>query len=223
MIEIKIDFHVHTQWSHDAFGDLSEISRWARFKGIDVVVVTDHEKITLSKPEVFNSVKFIPGIEVKTIYGHVLGVDIRGALDMEFLKDNPVDAIHESGGISVLAHPFDTSRGKKPQRSMKIDAIEVINASVLLFNFNFRQSRAYAKMLGLPETAGSDSHMPPTVGDAFVEVEDTDFDGAMRSVIKGRGRVFGRPTSMANKIKLNLLRLTKRSHSSFIVKQDSHK
>lgn len=218
VIEIKIDFHVHTQWSHDAFGDFSEISRWARFKGIDVVVVTDHEKVTLSKPEVFNSIKFIPGIEVKTIYGHVLGVDIRDALDMEFLRVNPIDAIHESRGISVLAHPFDINRGKKPQRSMKIDAIEVINASVLLFNFNFKQSRAYAKMLGLPETAGSDSHMPPTVGDAFVEVEDTDFDEAMRSVVKGRGRIFGRPTSMKNKIKLNLIRLAKRNQFSTIIK-----
>ena len=206
---MKIDFHVHTQWSHDAFGNLFEISKWARFKGIDVVVVTDHGRVTLSRPEVINSVKFIPGIEINTIYGHVLGIDIQDTLNIKFMRESPIDAIHETGGISVLAHPFDIHHGKIPRRSMKIDAIEVLNASVLLFKFNYRQSRAYAKMLGLPETAGSDSHIPLTVGDAFVEVEGSDFNDAMRSIIKGKGRVYGKPTSVMNKVKLNLLRLTK--------------
>jgi len=209
VIEIKIDFHVHTKWSHDAFGDIFEISRYARFKGIDAVVVTDHEKVTLSKPEVVNSVIFIPGIEVKTIYGHILGVDIQDTLDIKFLRESPIDAIHESGGITILAHPYDTNRSKRQIRSIKTDAIEVINASVLLFNFNFRKSRAYAKILDLPETAGSDSHMPSTVGDAFVEVEDKEFESAIKSIIKGKGQVFGKHNSIVNQVKLNLKRLYK--------------
>jgi predicted metal-dependent phosphoesterase TrpH len=206
---MRIDFHVHTKWSYDAFGDLSEISRWARYKGINAIVVTDHNRATLHKPENINSILFIPGIEVKTTYGHILGVNLQDDLDTRLLKEKPIEAIHKTGGFCVLAHPFDSRGNRKMGKLDGIDAIEVINSSSMLFNLNSRLSKAYAKMLNLAETAGSDSHMPSTVGDAFVEVEDTEFFGAIRSIFNGRSKVFGKPTSMINRIKLNLLRITK--------------
>jgi len=209
VVNIRIDFHVHTKWSHDAFGDLFEISRWARFKGIDAIVVTDHDRVTLHEFENINSTLFIPGIEVKTVYGHVLGVNLQDDLNMKFLKENPIKAIHETGGFCVLAHPFDSRGSRKMEKLEGIDAIEVINSSSILFNLNFKLSRAYAKMLNLPEVAGSDSHIPSTVGDAFVEVEDTEFLNAIKSIFNDRGKVFGRPTSIVNRIKLNLLRIAK--------------
>ncbi|MGQ9468613.1 MAG: PHP domain-containing protein [Nitrososphaerales archaeon] len=209
MVNIKIDFHVHTKWSHDAFGDLFEISRWARFKGIDAIVVTDHNKVTLQKIENISSTLFIPGIEVNTVYGHVLGVHLQDDLDMKLLKENPIEVIHETGGFCVLAHPFDLRGNKKMNKIKGIDAIEVINSSSILFNLNFKLSRTYAKMLNLPEVAGSDSHIPSMVGDAFVEAEDTEFFNAIRSIFNGRGKVFGKPTSMVDRVKLNLLRIAK--------------
>jgi len=207
VVNIRIDFHVHTKWSHDAFGDLFEISRWARFKGIDAIVVTDHNRVTLHKIENINSTLFIPGIEVKTVYGHVLGINLQDDLDMKLLKENPIEAIHEIGGFCVLAHPFDSRGNRKMEKLEGIDAIEVINSSSILFNLNFKLSRAYAKMLNLPEVAGSDSHIPLMVGDAFVEVEDTEFFNAIKSIFNGRGKVFGKPSSIVNRIKLSLLRI----------------
>ncbi len=209
MIDIKIDFHVHTKWSHDAFGDLFEISRWARFKGIDAIVVTDHNTVALHKIENINSILFIPGIEVKTVFGHVLGVDLQDDLDMKLLEENPVETIHEIGGFCILAHPFDSRGNRKMKRIEGIDAVEVINSSSSLFNLNLKLSRAYAKMLDLPEVAGSDSHIPSAVGDAFVEVEDTEFSNAMKSILSGRGKVMGKSTSMVNRLKLNLFRISK--------------
>ncbi|MEM2872584.1 MAG: PHP-associated domain-containing protein [Nitrososphaerales archaeon] len=207
--KIRIDFHVHTKWSHDAFGDFFEISRWARFKGINAVVVTDHNRVTIHKPENINSTLFIPGIELKTPYGHVLGINLQDDLDIKLSKENPLEAIHEVGGFCVLAHPFDSRGNRKIKRLEGIDAIEVLNSSSILFKHNFKLSRVYAKMLNLPETAGSDSHLPSAVGDAFVEVEDNEFLDAMKSIFNGRGKIFGRPTSIMNRIKLNLLRITK--------------
>jgi predicted metal-dependent phosphoesterase TrpH len=209
VIKVKIDFHVHTKWSHDAFGDLFEISRWARFKGINAIVVTDHNGVTLHKIENINSILFIPGIELKTVYGHVLGVHLQDDFDMELLKENPFKAIHEIGGFCVLAHPFDSRGNRKMEKIEGIDAIEVINSSSTLFNLNFKLSRIYAKMLSLPEVAGSDSHIPSSVGDAFVEVEDDEFSNAMKSIFDGQGKVFGKPTSMINRMKLNLFRIAK--------------
>ncbi|MGQ9719007.1 MAG: PHP domain-containing protein [Nitrososphaerales archaeon] len=208
---VRIDFHVHTQWSHDAFGDLSEIGKWAKLKGIDVVVITDHNRVTLHKPKIIDSISFVPGIEVKTTYGHVLGVNLQEDLDTKLLKSNPMEAIHKAGGVCILAHPFD-SRGKRRREKLKgMDAIEIVNSSTmhLLFNLNCNLSRAYAEALGLPETAGSDSHVPSAVGDAYVEVEGEGLSGAIRSIMEGKGKVFGRPTSMTNRIRLNLLRVTK--------------
>jgi len=209
VIGIRIDFHAHTKWSHDAFGDLFEISRWARFKGIDAIVVTDHNRVTLHKIENINSTLFIPGIEVKTFYGHVLGVHLQDGLDMELLKENPFKAIHEVGGFCVIAHPFDSRGNRKMEKIEGIDAIEVVNSSSTLFNLNFKMSRAYAKMLNLPEVAGSDSHIPSAVGDAFVEVEDTELFNAIKSIFNGQGKVFGKPTSIVNRIKLYLFRIAK--------------
>lgn len=206
---MRIDFHVHTKWSYDAFGDLSEISRWARIKGIDVVVITDHDKVTIYKPKRIYSTLFIPGIEVKTSYGHILGINIQDELNIKLLKEEPVEAIHKTGGFCVLAHPFDSRCDRRMERLEGIDAIEVINSSSILFNFNSKLSKAYARALNLTEVAGSDSHIPSTVGDAFVEVEETEFFDAIKSIFDGHGKVFGKPTSMMNRIKLNLLRITK--------------
>ncbi|MEM3436914.1 MAG: PHP domain-containing protein [Nitrososphaerales archaeon] len=206
---MRIDFHVHTKWSYDAFGDLSEISKWARLKGIDVVVVTDHDKVTIQKPKKINSIWFIPGIEVKTSYGHVLGINLQDELNIKLLKEKPIEAIHKTGGFCVLAHPFDSRGNRKIGKLGGIDAIEVINSSSILFNFNSSLSKAYARALNLTEVAGSDSHIPSTVGDAFVEVEEIEFLNAIKSIFNGRGKVFGKPISMVDRIKLNLLRIIK--------------
>ena len=211
MVPVRIDFHVHTQWSHDAFGNLSEIGKWAKLKGIDAVVITDHNRVTLHKPKIIDSITFVPGIEVKTIYGHVLGADLQEDLDTKLLRSDPMEAIRKAGGACILAHPFD-SRGKRRTEKLKgMDAIEVVNSSTmhLLFNLNCNLSRAYAGALGLPETAGSDSHIPSAVGDAYVEVEGENLSKAIRSIMRGKGKVFGRPTSVMNRIRLNLLRLAK--------------
>ncbi|MEM3383423.1 MAG: PHP domain-containing protein [Nitrososphaerales archaeon] len=206
---MRIDFHVHTKWSYDAFGDLSEISKWARLKGIDVVVVTDHNKVTIQKPKKINSTWFIPGIEVKISYGHVLGINLQDELNTKLLRERPFEAIHKTGGFCVLAHPFDLKGNRKIEKLEGVDAIEVINSSSILFNLNSRLSKAFARALNLAEVAGSDSHIPSTVGDAFVEVEETEFVSALKAIFDGHGKVFGKPTPMINRIKLNLLRMTK--------------
>ena len=164
----------------------------------------------MDKPSVVNSILFIPGIEVKSIYGHILGIDIKDDVDAIFIKENPIDAIHETGGKAILAHPFDIPGGKKSDKLPNIDAIEVINASVLLFGFNSRQSKKFAKKLGLPITAGSDSHMPRTVGYAYVKVEDTDFESALKSILNGRCEVYGEPIRLFNKIELNTKKFRRR-------------
>lgn len=204
-----MDLHVHTKGSPDALGSLKEISRWARLKGIDAVAVTDHDRATLSRPMVIDSVTFIPGVEVKTEQGHILGIGLRNSTDDEMMRVDPIGAIKEAGGICVLAHPFDHYSRRMEDEPKGIDVIEVMNSSTMFFRYNFRLARAYAEKWGLPETAGSDSHMPKTVGDALVEVDGEDVDDALASIVKGKGRVVGRPTSIIKRVELNLLRIGK--------------
>jgi predicted metal-dependent phosphoesterase TrpH len=203
---MKIDFHVHTGKSHDGFGDLSDISKWARLRGINAVVITDHNEVTLEKPVILNSVVFIPGIEIRTKIGHLLGINVLDNINGNWKRENPQDVIHKAGGLCILAHPFDIGKKTSGIVPKGLDAIEVINASAVLFSTNFKQSRKYARIFNLPETAGSDSHMPRTVGSAYVDVEGESFERALESVIKGQGRVFGKPVGLLNRLRLTAMR-----------------
>ncbi len=51
------------------------------------------------------------------------------------------------------------------------DLIEVINSSSFLRTISWRRARKFARKGGFPTTAGSDSHIPSTLGRAYTEIE----------------------------------------------------
>jgi len=161
--------HVHTFYSYDSTITPKELITWAKRRGLDAVAVTDHDvfegALRLSKNRNF---LIIPGIEVSTCYGHVLGIDVRERIPPKLDVTTTIENIHKAGGIAIAAHPTALYRGKLRRHvTAEFDAVEVINASSVPFRFSNHINRKIAERLNLPQTGGTDAHAPLEIGMAY--------------------------------------------------------
>ena len=109
---------------------------------------------------------FIPGIEVSTDCGHLLGWFVTQPVKARTLPEAAAE-IHGQGGIAVLAHPFEHT--KSPERLEKaapyVDGIEVWNSRAERKNRQANaMAREFADTHGLRGFAGSDAHTPHEIG-----------------------------------------------------------
>lgn len=199
---MKIDLHVHTHYSEDAKPTLKEVIHYARRRGLDGVAVTDHDTILgalrLVKQKQKNLI-VIPGIEVDSLQGHVLALNVTKPITPKLDLSETVERIRQLGGIAVIAHPatvLKTGLGHRISSASNIDAVEVINASAFPFFLSTYLSRRLALRLGLPQTSGSDAHYPHEIGSAYTIVNaGSNRDDIMEAVRKGKTVPFGKPIS----------------------------
>jgi hypothetical protein len=174
---LKIDLHVHTCYSCDGFTTLEEVVVNSRRRGLDGVAVTDHGTLAgalqLVKAKIRGLI-VIPGMEIETLQGHMLALNVTTHIPNKLNASETIQKIHEAGGIAVACHPTAIYKmGWSPQTFsvIKIDAIEVVNSATFPFFLSTRLNRRLAKRFGLPQTAGSDSHLPQTIGMAYTLID----------------------------------------------------
>jgi predicted metal-dependent phosphoesterase TrpH len=196
---LRMDMHLHTRASFDCLCSPEAVLRTALERGLDRIVVTDHNEIDAAvalhraHPD-----RVLVGEEVKTAEG----ADVIGILLTERIpKGTPaVEAcrrIRDQGGVVYLPHPFDLHRSGAVRildaLEPWVDVVEAHNArSTAARN---ARAAAWATERGLPVGAGSDAHSLREVGRGFVEVPPfrADRDGLLEAL--RRGRVAGRETS----------------------------
>jgi len=82
---------------------------YAKRNGLDGVAITDHNtvkgalKLVKRKPR---GLIVIPGIEVSTQQGHLLGLNVKTLIPPNLSIKKTIELIHEDGGIAVIPHPF---------------------------------------------------------------------------------------------------------------------
>jgi len=202
---LKIDLHVHTHYSGDAKTTLEQVVRYARKKGLDGVAVTDHDTVTgarrLAKQEGF---LVIPGIEVSSLHGHILGLNITEPVPPKLDMTRTVEKIRRLGGIAVIAHPsvvIKTGLGTNISAASHIDAVEVINASAFPFLLSTYLGRRLAHRLGLPQTAGTDAHYPEEIGNAYTIIEaDSNRDDVIEAIRQDKTEPLGKPISWIRRL-----------------------
>jgi predicted metal-dependent phosphoesterase TrpH len=176
---LKLDLHLHSCYSNDAIGSPDDIVNSLKKRGLQGMVLTDHNTIkgwlhikTL-KPKDF---LIIPGIEISTADGHLLAFNVTKIIQAGLSVEETVELILDDGGTPVVPHLFRLLSGIKKEKlrdiQTKISAIEVFNGCSVP-NSNLKTAKV-AHGFNLGGTGGSDSHNPLYAGYAYTVVDSTD-------------------------------------------------
>lgn len=174
----RIDLHVHTDASPDGLSPLPALTAAAKAAGLSAIAVTDHDRCS-PVPEQQNGVLLIPGCEVSTREGHILGLFLEEALDLGPLRRAglptgaaAVAEIRRRGGVAVLAHPYQSRQAAPEAFAFRPDAVEGANARACFkVGAANEKAAALARRWGLPATGGSDAHARQEVGNACTQVD----------------------------------------------------
>lgn len=206
---LKIDIHIHTTHSNDSPTTVKQAITTAKKKGLDGIAITDHDSIDglekalkIGEEEDF---LVIPGIEVSSKHGHILGLGVKKLIPPKLSAKETVEKIKENGGIAISAHPF--SLDPKPFSVLKaeFDAVETFNSKRYIGN---RFAKKFAKDNNLNETGGSDAHFPGGIGLAGIKVNCKPFEEeVIKKIRKGKVTVFGRYLPPSSHLRRTLSRV----------------
>lgn len=177
---VKADLHVHSAASWDGHSDLAALAQAAHARGLDAIAVCDHDVCTDVSGEF--PLLLIPGVEITSTAGHILGLFLEKPLDRALWKDGApapdaaIKAIRVCGGLAVPAHPFSPQKlDEAALAALRPDGIEVQNARVALKNTaRNKQAQDLAAQQQLPVTGGSDAHSAAEVGGCYTELDCTE-------------------------------------------------
>ncbi len=184
-----VEFHCHTVYSADSLTSLEKTIAACRKKGINRLVITDHNTISGAKlafqlaPEMV-----IIGEEVMTRQGELLVAFVREEIPSGLTAKEAISRLRAQGAFISVSHPFDRLRnGHWEPADLEaiaplVDAIETFNSRCMLPWHNF-QAAAFARRHGLAGTAGSDAHAASEIGGAVMRLLPFSNADELRKVI----------------------------------------
>ena len=210
---LRMEMHLHTQYSIDSYLKLDTIIKTCQKKGINALAVTDHGTIEgaerlKEKIEKKNAkIKVITGEEIFTTKGEIIGLFLKERIPYLLSPEETIQRIKDQGGLVYIPHPFISltanSLGKELYEfSKKIDIVEVFNARSF-FKRSGKRANQFARNNGITTAVGSDAHTCFEIGKAYMELEDFNSPqeflrnlGEAKSVIRGNSWFFS-PLSYA--------------------------
>jgi len=199
---LKFDLHVHTVTSYDGHTKHEDLLEIITSRGLTGVAITEHDKFD---PPRLKEGLLLPGIEVSSRDGHVLGLGVRETIPAGLPADETIQRIHDQGGVAIIPHPYDPvcECVKIARLKVRPDAVETINADALSFYLSNWFAHKDAVKFKLPEVGGSDSHIPQSIGDAYtvIEAASSELKDIIDAIRSGKVRAEGRPTSVRNKLR----------------------
>jgi predicted metal-dependent phosphoesterase TrpH len=169
-------------YSKDSLVTLEDLVSVCRAKGIDRVVVTDHNLIGGAvaaqklAPELV-----IVGEEIMTQEGELLAIFVQEEIPEGLPAEEVIARLRDQEAFISVSHPFDVTRSGHwalddlERIAPLVDAVEVFNARCLLRSFNQRAAE-FAEKHAMLGTVGSDAHTLPEYGRATMllpEFHDT--------------------------------------------------
>jgi predicted metal-dependent phosphoesterase TrpH len=176
----RADLHVHSLASDGVDGIATILDFVESSTDLDVIAVTDHERIdaavaarTMAR-DLGYRVEVIVGEEVSTLGGHLLGLFLTERVRPLRTLRTTIGEIHEQGGIAIPAHPLVPyplcAQGWVLRRLLdgrdarvRPDAIETFNPTMLGRPWHGRVVR-FAAEHGLPAVGNSDAHEAVAIG-----------------------------------------------------------
>jgi hypothetical protein len=169
---LKVEFHCHTSYSKDSLCTPESLLAACRRKGLDRVVVTDHNTIQGAlHAQQLDPQRVIVGEEIMTLEGELLAAYVTQEVPRGLPAEEAIARLCGQGAFISVSHPFDVTRSGHWHLAdllrilPLVDAIETFNARCLLKEYN-TQAQAFALKHNLPGTVGSDAHAAFELGRA---------------------------------------------------------
>ncbi len=209
---MKFDLHIHSCYSGDSESAPEDIVKTAKKRGLDGLAILDHNSLEGNRKaaEFSSDLIIIPGIEVSTPDGHVIGLGLQEEIGKQPSISEAITTVNEHGALAVAAHPYRFASGIGEKKILKHewDGIEGMNGRG--WAVRNRQAQALADRLDLPVTGGSDSHRLKTVGKAYTTLDDAaHWEDVIQKIKKGESAVGGKsrtPIETLFYVKRTLLR-----------------
>jgi len=187
---ISLEFHCHTHASKDSLTRPVDLVAAARRKGIDRVVVTDHNTIAGAREaQTIDRGLIIIGEEIMTTKGEILAAFVQEEIPAYLTPQETIERLKAQGAFISVSHPFDEMRkgGWKENDLLDIlpyvDAIEAYNSRCMLPRFN-RRAELFAREYNVARTVGSDAHAAFEVGRSLLFLDQFIGADGMRGVIR---------------------------------------
>ena len=187
---LKIEFHCHTNASKDSLTRPEDLIKAAREKGLDRLVITDHNSIAGAlAAQKLDPELVIVGEEIMTTRGEILAAYVTEEIPAGLTPLETIRILKEQGAFISVSHPFDTMRkgGWLEPDLLEIiphvDAIEVFNSRCMDPRFNHK-AKAFAEKHNLAGTVGSDAHATFEVAKSVVLLDPFQGPDEMRKVIR---------------------------------------
>jgi len=200
---LKMDSHIHSEYSPDSSSRIDDILKVAKKENIDIIAISDHNTVDGTREVIEKTrntdILAIPSIEISSTQGHILGFGCEENIPRDLTPEDTIDRIHDLGGLAIIPHPYCFYRHgllhNTDYRNLKIDAIETKNARFIIGYCNHKAEKLSEKE-NLPSLGASDSHYFKFVGDCYSLIEsEKDIDSVMKSIKKGKTKACGKGTS----------------------------
>ena len=187
---LKVEFHCHTIASKDSLTRPRDLVDACRRKGIDRVIITDHNTIGGAlAAQSLDPQLVIVGEEIMTTRGEILAAFVCEEIPKGLSPAETIQRLKDQGAFISVSHPFDEWRQGGWQEAdlleilPKVDAIEVYNSRCMLPRFN-RQARQFAEKHNIAGTVGSDAHAAFELGRSLMLLDPFEGPVEMRGVIR---------------------------------------
>ncbi len=192
---IRVEFHCHTTCSKDSLTSAGRLVAACSSRGIDRVIVTDHNTIAGAlSAQAIDPVRVIVGEEIMTTRGELLAAFVATEIPPGLSPLEAIGRLREQGAFISVSHPFDRWRAGGWEESDLlgivglVDAIEVYNSRCLSPAFN-RRAQEFACQHNLSGTVGSDAHTTFELGRSTLLMEPFDnADGLRRAIPQATAR-----------------------------------
>ena len=197
---LKADLHIHTEYSMDCGTPLHKIIERCQELGINCIAIADHGTVEGAlEMQRIAPFKIIVAEEILTPYGEIMGMFLKESVPSGLSVEQTIARIRAQDGIVCIPHAFDVLRPSAlnpkviEEIAREIEVIEVFNARSLLHHSS-EKVLAFARKYDIAQSAGSDAHVPSSIGDAYVEMPE--FEGRSDFIqALNKGKIIGRRTN----------------------------
>jgi predicted metal-dependent phosphoesterase TrpH len=187
---LRVEFHCHTHASKDSLTHPRDLVDVCHRKGIDRLIITDHNTITGARAaQALDPEVVIVGEEIMTTQGEILAAFVSEEVPAQLSPAETIRRLKAQGAFISVSHPFDKLRkGGWLENDLldilpQVDAIEVYNSRCMFPAFN-REARRFAEEHDIPGTVGSDAHAVFEVGRSLLLLEQFEGPEELRRVIR---------------------------------------